>query len=57
MVAVKTQFGYPAHRAGEGGIKMAGDEQEAKYKQMIETPVPRLVAALAVPTIISMLVT
>lgn len=40
MVAVKTQFGYPAHRAGEGGIKMAGDEQEAKYKQMIETPVP-----------------
>ena len=35
----------------------SGAQQEAKYRQMIETPIPRLVATLAVPTIISMLVT
>ena len=31
--------------------------KEEKYKQMIETPVNRLIPTLAVPTIISMLVT
>ncbi len=36
---------------------MENSQQEAKFKQMIETPIPRLVATLAVPTIISMLVT
>lgn len=30
---------------------------EERYKQMIETPIPRLVTQLAVPTVISMLVT
>lgn len=36
---------------------MENAQQEAKFKQMIEAPIPRLVATLAVPTIISMLVT
>lgn len=31
--------------------------KEEKYKQMIETPINRLIPSLAVPTIISMLVT
>lgn len=31
--------------------------QEERYQQMIETPVPRLIVKLAVPTIISMLIT
>ena len=31
--------------------------KEAKYKQMIDTPVQKLIPKLAVPTIISMLVT
>ena len=31
--------------------------QEAKYKKMVETPIPKLVVSLAVPTIISMMVT
>ena len=35
----------------------AAERQDAKYRQMIETPIPRLVCTLAVPTIISMLVT
>lgn len=32
------------------------DQQEKQYKRMTETPIPRLVSALAVPTVISMLV-
>lgn len=32
-------------------------QQEEKYIYMTETPVPRLIGELAVPTIISMLVT
>lgn len=31
--------------------------KEEKYKQMVETPVQKLIPGLAVPTIISMLVT
>ena len=31
--------------------------KEEKYRQMIETPVEKLIPRLAVPTIISMLVT
>lgn len=34
-----------------------GMTKEEKYRQMIETPVNRLIPRLAVPTIISMLVT
>ncbi len=30
---------------------------EERYKQMIETPIPRLVTQMAIPTVISMLVT
>ena len=33
------------------------DEQERKYRQMTEPPVPGLICKLAVPCIISMLVT
>ena len=33
------------------------DTQSAKYKMMTETPVPKLIVKLAIPTIISMLVT
>ena len=33
------------------------NSQEAQYKKMTETPIPRLVISLAVPTVISMLVT
>ena len=31
--------------------------REEQYKKMTETPVPKLIAGLSVPTIISMLVT
>ena len=31
--------------------------QDAKFKQMTEAPVPRLISRLAVPTIVSMLIT
>ena len=31
--------------------------QEQRYRMMMETPIPRLIPKLAVPTIISMLVT
>ena len=34
-----------------------GMTKEEKYRQMIETPVNRLIPRLAIPTIISMLVT
>ena len=34
-----------------------GMTREDKYKQMIDTPVQKLIPRLAVPTIISMLVT
>ena len=30
---------------------------EVQYKKMIETPIPRLVTSLAVPTVIGMLIT
>ena len=33
------------------------DESGAQYRRMMETPIPRLVSSMAVPTIISMLVT
>lgn len=33
------------------------DTQSAKYKMMTETPVPKLIVKLAIPTVISMLVT
>ena len=36
---------------------MKAKTQEEKYRQMLETPVSRLIPGLAVPTIISMLVT
>ena len=40
--------------SGKDRMKM---QQEEKYIYMTETPVPRLIGELAVPTIISMLVT
>ena len=33
------------------------NNSDSQYKQMIETPIPKLVGSLAVPTVISMLVT
>lgn len=33
------------------------ENSEAKYKQMIETPIPRLITSLAIPTTISQLIT
>lgn len=40
----------------EGWINTKMNEQEAQFKKMTETPVPRLLISLAVPTVISMLV-
>ena len=39
-------------RSGHG----AGTNSEAQYKNMMETPIPRLVTSMAVPTVISMLI-
>lgn len=39
-------------RSGRG----AGTNSEAQYKNMMETPIPRLVTSMAVPTVISMLI-
>lgn len=36
---------------------MPAQSPDAKYRQMIEDPIPRLICTLAVPTIISMLIT
>lgn len=36
---------------------MPAQSQDAKYRQMIEDPIPRLICTLAIPTIISMLIT
>lgn len=41
----------------ENKKEVDGMQQEEKYIYMTETPVPRLIGELAVPTIISMLVT
>ena len=35
----------------------AADSSDAQYKKMIETPVPKLIISLGIPTIISMLIT
>ncbi|MBQ9994309.1 MAG: MATE family efflux transporter, partial [Clostridia bacterium] len=32
-------------------------ESEAQYKRMMETPIPRLVTSVAIPTVIGMLIT
>ena len=32
-------------------------ESEAQYRRMVETPIPRLVTSIAIPTVISMLIT
>ena len=32
-------------------------ESEAQYRRMLETPIPKLVSSLAVPTVIGMLIT
>ena len=39
------------------GITFMTGQEELQFKKMTQTPVPRLIATLAVPTIISMLVT
>ena len=39
------------------GILHGAMSQEEKYQMMTETPIPKLIGRLAVPTIISMLVT
>lgn len=36
---------------------MASHDSQAQYQRMTETPIPRLIPAMAVPTIISMLIT
>ena len=38
-------------------MSAAAGAGDAQYRKMTQTPIPRLVATLAVPTIISMLVT
>ena len=38
-------------------MSAAAGTGDAQYRKMTQTPIPRLVATLAVPTIISMLVT
>lgn len=37
--------------------KDASAESEAQYRRMLETPIPKLVSSLAVPTVIGMLIT
>ena len=36
---------------------MSAQSPDTKYRQMIEDPIPRLICTLAIPTIISMLIT
>lgn len=49
-------YGKIVQKKGRGVMPRAMTKEE-KYKQMIETPVQKLIPRLAVPTIISMLVT
>ena len=48
---------YDIRTAKELGFNMPAQSPDAKYRQMIEDPIPRLICTLAIPTIISMLIT